>query len=390
MMEQTRRFVAAALALLAGCADVQKTLAPLGSETAKGAATAATTALAPATTSADRVNPGAAGSGNKVVSSIEYDPKCIQLVKPFTLTGNFGDLAELTTSGAGQVVSDAIGKKGANPLASANGHKLSLEMRRAAVRMNWLPMSVEVMYGEHMHGQMEDDLLGRDEALGKKLYPLADALLAEILAKIDAPTDYRFKLFIRARPGENAMALPGGFVYIDKGLLDAPSKRPRAEFALAHEVSHVLQRHETRALQARIIDSYSMKGNLADLLKTIKSPDKEASASISFVLAGKLMFEQHFANQELQSDACAARLLDRVYGDDRKLREAIQAFLVTLPPVPPKAEATPADAKQQALTNAVDLVSRPIDRHPGTAQRVANLKVMVEEIRKRPATQRPG
>jgi predicted Zn-dependent protease len=72
----------------------------------------------------------------------------------------------------------------------------------------------------------------------------------------------------------NAMARPGGFLYVDQGLLSDSKAKLKARFALAHEVAHVLQRHETKELQGLIVDSFTAKDEMQKaILNAKKDPD---------------------------------------------------------------------------------------------------------------------
>ncbi len=60
----------------------------------------------------------------------------------------------------------------------------------------------------------------------------------------------RFRFFIMDDPVNNAFALPGGYVGIHSGLLLATKTESELAGVLAHEVSHVTQRHISRAVFA--------------------------------------------------------------------------------------------------------------------------------------------
>jgi predicted Zn-dependent protease len=48
----------------------------------------------------------------------------------------------------------------------------------------------------------------------------------------------------------NAVSLPGGFVYVNKGLIDKVASDDELAAVLAHEVSHIVARHSIKKLQA--------------------------------------------------------------------------------------------------------------------------------------------
>lgn len=62
--------------------------------------------------------------------------------------------------------------------------------------------------------------------------------------------DHSFTFFVVDDPNINAFALPGGFIGVHTGLLDATRSEDELAGVLAHEVAHVTQRHIARAVHA--------------------------------------------------------------------------------------------------------------------------------------------
>jgi len=62
--------------------------------------------------------------------------------------------------------------------------------------------------------------------------------------------DFRFKFFVVDDPAINAFALPGGYIGIHSGLLMATKNESELAGVMAHEISHVTQRHISRAIYA--------------------------------------------------------------------------------------------------------------------------------------------
>lgn len=62
--------------------------------------------------------------------------------------------------------------------------------------------------------------------------------------------DHSFTFFVVDDPNINAFALPGGYVGVHTGLLDATRSEDELAGVLAHEVAHVTQRHIARAVHA--------------------------------------------------------------------------------------------------------------------------------------------
>jgi Zn-dependent protease with chaperone function len=414
--------------LLASCADVQRTLGRDGGGTtgqaagAPGTSSGSTARAAPA--GAERTRGFAADDQIHVVgktviipSAVITDPSCNKLVAPYTLTENFTILAELGLKEAqdniGQMFQQWISGTSSrlaqqNVMLSAR-HRIPYKLRAAAYRMNWLPMEAEVMYGQKVLDRLRDGgkLVPEDTRIGRALYPKARQLLDDVLKGVDEPHDYTFHIHVGSDAGQNAVALPGGFIVVDQALLQKPELARKGRFAVAHEVAHVLQRHETRELQARIIDIVSMRAGVQDLAKVIGEAREKPAVVVALALTGKLSFERFHSRQELHSDGCAVRTLKQSMNNDTELLAVLRAFIAGLPP--PRPEKTPdpadpaaaggassrgtqadakADARQaaQAMKNVdslVDLVTRPIDRHPTTQERVDNLNARLREVQGR-------
>jgi predicted Zn-dependent protease len=75
----------------------------------------------------------------------------------------------------------------------------------------------------------------------------------EIGHRIAAQTsdgDHQFTFFVVKDPRINAFALPGGYIGVHTGLLEATRSEDELAGVLAHEVAHVTQRHIARAIHA--------------------------------------------------------------------------------------------------------------------------------------------
>ena len=320
-------------------------------------------------------------------ASVVLDKNCPQIVQPYKLTDNFASVTVYLVKQDVQAGIKALGRgfegfvrgQGIGPIRLDNtARNTPASAKLAAKQLNWLPMNAELLYGEQLH-QEETNILDRDRKLGKKYYPVADKMLQEVLSQIDEPHEYQFKLFILKNSGGNAVARPGGFIYIDQGLIDNPAKHPKAYFALAHEIAHVLQRHETKELQSMVIDSISDTG---DLVKVMSSVRNNPSVILAHVKLEKDMFTRHHIDQELQADSCAVKLLSRVFPEEQGLTNSIKAFLKDLPPPELDARAPlPQTEIERAAASVHDIVNSPIKRHPNSQERTQNLNAVYVEIK---------
>jgi len=82
-----------------------------------------------------------------------------------------------------------------------------------------------------------------DPALARALDEMVGRLVAP-----GPPSPYTFRVYVVNRPIVNAMAVPGGYVVVFRGLLQRTRTPEEMAGVLAHELQHVLRRHATRAV----------------------------------------------------------------------------------------------------------------------------------------------
>ncbi len=81
--------------------------------------------------------------------------------------------------------------------------------------------------------------------------------LGERLAQRSPRRGVRYRFFVADMPEPNAFALPGGYIYISRGLLALSNSEAELANVIGHEIGHVAARHaaqrETRALGANLL-----------------------------------------------------------------------------------------------------------------------------------------
>jgi predicted Zn-dependent protease len=126
------------------------------------------------------------------------------------------------------------------------------------------------------------------------------------LAAASPSKGYDFEFFVVKDPSLNAFALPGGFIAVHSGLIIATSNESELASVLAHEVSHVSQRHIARMLE-------SQKGNWAMtigslLLAILAARAGSGDGAAAAVIGGQAVLAQNY----LSFSRDAEREADRV------------------------------------------------------------------------------
>ena len=306
-------------------------------------------------------------------SNVELDPQCKTLVQPFGITDNAASLAVLAAKLKVKGFMDGLNNGNAN--ANAKPLQVIEIMRYAAKSMNWLPMSLEVQLGESKLADIET--LNEDKNPDvQRTYSEGRKVLADIVKDLPQPLPYEFRL--KVRPGgskntPNATALPGGIILADRYLFGKGADLDNAYFVMAHEVSHVLQRHQTRMYQARLVDAVESIDGLMKL--TDNKAQINPSTLIGYSTALKKLFINFTEQQELQADSCAMQMMAKRYPDHKQLA----AKLALIEKRMDKPVQTEADGPKSAqLLDALKYLGDGVtERHPNTIQRQNNLKMLL-------------
>ncbi|HZY68916.1 MAG TPA: M48 family metalloprotease, partial [Devosia sp.] len=174
-------------------------------------------------------------------------------------------------------------------------------------------------------GDPEDDMIGAREnprivASYGGIYSdrPAEIMLAQIVGKLLAAADQpnmRFTVTILDSAEVNAFALPGGYIYVTRGILALANDQSELAAVLAHEIAHVVLKHArartNRIRTTEIVDKVvtgvfgadpatDQSSNKAKLSLAAFSQAQELAADKEgIVIAGKAGFDPHAAGRFL-------------------------------------------------------------------------------------------
>lgn len=182
--------------------------------------------------------------------------------------------------------------------------------------------------------------------------PKLERMVAKVVGNLTGVSDnpnQTYRITILNSPNVNAFALPGGYLYITRGLLALANDSAEIAAVIAHEMGHVTANHGVQR-QQREADEVLAARVVSDVLEG----DAAAKAAL---LRGKLSLAQFSRNQELEADAigirasgragydpfAAARFLQSMasYADFRSVSGATDAsldFLASHPAAPQRIE----------------------------------------------------
>ncbi len=214
-------------------------------------------------------------------------------------------------------------------------------------------------------GEQREIAMGRDAAqevdqsLG--LYP-GDALqayVARVGAKLVAVTErpsLPWAFHVVDDPAVNAFALPGGFVYLTRGLLTYLTSEAELAGVLGHEIGHVTARH---SVQQQSKSELAQIGLLAGMIF------RPELASLSGLAQGGLglLFLRYSRNDESQADDLGLRYMSRAGYDPREMPKVFQML----------------DRVERQQT-AASRVPNWLATHPAPADRVRRIAAAVGEV----------
>ncbi len=133
-----------------------------------------------------------------------------------------------------------------------------------------------------------------------------------------ADSEYPFDFYVLADPYTvNAFALPGGQVFITRGLIDQLESEGQLAGVLAHEMVHVLGRHGAE----RIAQTQLTQGLTGAVFVASYDPSNPSSQQVAQMaaLVGQLVNMKFGREDEIQSDTLGVRIMAEAGYDPRSM-----------------------------------------------------------------------
>jgi len=172
------------------------------------------------------------------------------------------------------------------------------------------------------------------------------------LAAHSERADLAFRFSVLNSPVVNAFALPGGYVYITRGLLALANSEAELASVLAHEIGHVTGRHSAQRYNRTVF--LGLSAALLDAVVGNELASQVANIGSTAYLRG------HSRDQEHEADDLGIRYMAGAGYDT----SAAVSFLSTL-------AANDALERQIAGAKGEDPLAGIFATHPRTAERVA-------------------
>ena len=177
-----------------------------------------------------------------------------------------------------------------------------------------LPAANEAKIGAQEHAKIE-------QQFGKFMTgPIANYVnqIGQKVAKNTERKDVQYKFYVIDSPIVNAFALPGGYIYISRGLLTLANDESQMAAVLGHEIGHVTGRHAAERMS---------QGLLVGLGATAVSIATGSQAISQAVNAGsELVTKSYSRGQEHESDELGVRYLSRTGYDPMAMAHFLRSL----------------------------------------------------------------
>jgi beta-barrel assembly-enhancing protease len=152
----------------------------------------------------------------------------------------------------------------------------------------------EVQMGQEYAQQINAQLpIVRDPELNRYINVLGDSI-----ARLTSRKDLEWYFFIVDAQEVNAFAVPGGFVYVNRGLIQRADQMDELAGVLGHEIGHVVRRHTVKQMEKA--QGANVGVTLACVLTGVCN-SQIAGAAIN--IAGGALFARFSRNDEAEADA---------------------------------------------------------------------------------------
>lgn len=147
-------------------------------------------------------------------------------------------------------------------------------------------------------------------------------VLGDSIARVadDRSLDWRF--FIVDSKEVNAFAVPGGFVYVNRGLIERATKLDMLAGVLGHEIGHVTQRHSVKQMQKA--QGANVGISLACILTGVCN---SGVANAAIQVGGSAVFAKFSRSDEAEADKVGVEYVTRAGIDPRGIPEMFQVLL---------------------------------------------------------------
>lgn len=176
----------------------------------------------------------------------------------------------------------------------------------------------EVALGEQTAREINGALpIVSDPFINQQINDLGDSI-----ARLTSRPDLDWHFYVVNSHQVNAFALPGGFIYVNRGLIENTERLDELAGVLGHEIGHVIQRHNVKQMQ-----SSQKIGIVATLACTLTNICESGLGQAAINIGGTAVIARHSRHDELQADSEAVENVLRAGIDPEGIPSLFEALI---------------------------------------------------------------
>jgi beta-barrel assembly-enhancing protease len=180
--------------------------------------------------------------------------------------------------------------------------------------------------------------------------------LGQRIARTTSRADLNWQFQVVNANQVNAFALPGGFVYVNRGVLERASNASEVAGVLGHEIEHVVRRHSVKQMEQ------VQQANVGvGILCALTGVCENAAAQAAINVGGTAVFAKFSRTDEVQADEGGFNNVIRAGLNPRGMLTFFQKLL---------AEDNSGSGGAAAW----------FSDHPGTQDRIADIQRMLSQV----------
>ncbi|MBI2877862.1 MAG: M48 family metalloprotease [Candidatus Tectomicrobia bacterium] len=239
-----------------------------------------------------------------------------------------------------------------------------LQTRRAFYRFLWPLVLLGVMAcGLNLVSQDKEVELGKQVAkeVENQLPVLIDPEITEYidsigqkLARLSRRADLTYHIRVIDTEEINAFALPGGYLYVNRGLIEAASTESELAGVMGHEIAHITERHSTKQYtQAQL---YQIAATIGAAVTGAGTLGVEAAG-----LGGALLFRKFSRMDEAEADYYGLQYMSQAGYDPQGMVTFFEKLL-------------------RLQDNKLSTLQTLFSTHPPTEERVQEIKAQIKKL----------
>ncbi|HEX5214471.1 MAG TPA: M48 family metallopeptidase [Vicinamibacterales bacterium] len=182
----------------------------------------------------------------------------------------------------------------------------------------------DVELGRRAAAEVRQELpVSRDRQATAYVERIGERLVAAIPARLRQP-QFRYTFQVVDRKEINAFALPGGPIFVNRGMLNAARNDGEVAGVIAHELSHVVLRHGTA--QATKAQPFQLGAFAGQLLGSLIGGKTGAVIATGSQIGIGTYFLKYSREYEREADLLGVQIMARAGYDPRRMADMFQTI----------------------------------------------------------------